>query len=468
MNTRGLINPQEAELVFLARLIDAACILLAMFIANQIYREPWTTHNSLAVIIAVVVFYLAADATGLYRDERGRPSSTELALIWTCWTVVVTALLFVAFITKTSASYSRVVSLVWFTIAPISFSLWRATFEVVLREFRTRGYDSRKAAVVGVSEAGERLALHFKSRPWLGVQFIGFFDDRDKSRLPAIEPALGSLCGTFEQLVERTRRGDVDLIFIALSLRAEPRIKALLTRLSDTTASVCLVYDFGSFNALTPQWSTLGDMQILSVVENPFMGVNGWIKRLEDVVFGTLILMIITIPMVLIAVIIKFTSKGNVVFRQRRYGLNGTQIEVLKFRTMTTCDDGDVVQQACKNDPRITKFGAFLRRSSLDELPQFFQVITGEMSIVGPRPHAIAHNEYYRPLIHGYMLRHKVKPGITGWAQVNGWRGETDTLEKMKKRVEYDLNYISHWAFTFDLKIILMTVFAANTHKNAW
>jgi putative colanic acid biosynthesis UDP-glucose lipid carrier transferase len=377
-------------------------------------------------------------------------------------------LLFVAFITKTSASYSRVVSLVWFVVAPVSLSLWRAAFEVLLRELRSRGYNSQRAAVVGVSEVGERVALHLKSRPWIGVQFIGFFDDRNKSRLPAIDPALGSLCGTFDGLVERALRGEVELIYIALSLKAEPRIKALLQRLSNTTASVYLVYDFGGFNALTPHWETLGDTQVLSVVENPFLGVNGWIKRLEDLVLGSFILIIIAIPMALIAVKIKLTSKGSVIFRQRRYGLNGKPIEVLKFRTMTTCEDGDIVQQACKDDPRITKFGAFLRRSSLDELPQFFQVITGQMSIVGPRPHAVAHNEYYRPLIQGYMLRHKVKPGITGWAQVNGWRGETDTLDKMKKRVEFDLNYIRNWAFTFDLKIILMTIFAAETHKNAW
>jgi putative colanic acid biosynthesis UDP-glucose lipid carrier transferase len=468
MNNRGLIRPHDAELGFLARLTDGAWILFAMFIANQIHREPWAQHNSLAVTIAVVVFYLAAEATGLYRSDRGRPLTIEIARVWTCWSVVIPALLFVAFITKTSASHSRVVSLVWFALAPISLSLWRATVELGLRELRSRGYNLRRAAVVGVSEVGEHIALHLKSRPWIGVQFIGFFDDRDKSRLPAIDPTLGAVCGTFDRLVEQAHRGEVDLVYFTLPLKAEPRITALIQRLSDTTVSVYLVYDFGGFKALTPYWTTLGDTQVLSVVENPFLGVNGVIKRIEDLVFGSFILIIIAIPMLLIAVTIKFTSKGSVVFRQRRYGLNGKQIDVLKFRTMTTRDDGDVVQQACKNDPRITKFGAFLRRSSLDELPQFFQVITGQMSIVGPRPHAVAHNEYYRALIQGYMLRHKVKPGITGWAQVNGWRGETDTLEKMQKRVEFDLNYIRNWAFIFDLKIILMTIFAADTHKNAW
>jgi putative colanic acid biosysnthesis UDP-glucose lipid carrier transferase len=468
MNYRGLIRLYESKLSLLARLADATSIWFAMFVANQIYREPWTDHNSLAVIIVIVVFSVVAQATDLYRSHRGRSLAIEIARAWTCWSVVIPVILFAAFMTKTSASYSRVVSLVWFALVPISLSLWRAAVELGLREFRIRGYNSRKAAVVGVSEVGEHVALHLKSHPWIGIQFIGLFDDREISRLPAIDSTLGTICGTFDQLVEKARLGEVDLVYIALPLKAEPRTAALIRRLSDTTVSVYLVYDFSGFHALKPHWATLGDTHVLSVVENPFLGLNGFIKRVEDVVLGSFILIIIAIPMALIAVIIKLTSKGSVVFRQRRYGLNGKLIEVLKFRTMTTADDGDVVQQARKNDPRITKFGAFLRRSSLDELPQFFQVITGQMSIVGPRPHAVAHNEYYRPLIQGYMLRHKVKPGITGWAQVNGWRGETDTLEKMKKRVEFDLNYIRNWALIFDLKIILMTIFAPDTHRNAW
>jgi putative colanic acid biosysnthesis UDP-glucose lipid carrier transferase len=468
MNNRGVIRPRETELSFFARLTDGAWIFFAMFIADQIYREPWANHNSLAVTIAIVVFYVAAETTGLYRSDRARPFRIEIARVWTCWSSVIPAVLFVAFITKTSAHHSRVVSLIWFTLAPMLLSLWRATAELGLRELRARGHNLRKAAVIGVSEVGEHIALHLKSRPWIGVQFIGFFDDRDSSRLPAFEPALGPVCGTFKQLVEKARRGEVDLVYIALPLKAEPRINAMIQRLSNTTASVYLVYDFGGFNALRPQWTTLGDTQVLSLVENPLLGVNGFIKRVEDVVIGSAILIIIAIPMLVIAVAIKLTSKGSVFFRQRRYGLNGEQIEMFKFRTMTTSDDGDRIQQALKNDPRVTKLGAFLRRTSLDELPQFFHVITGKMSIVGPRPHAVAHNEYYRELIQGYMLRHKVKPGITGWAQVNGWRGETDTLEKMKKRLEYDLGYISNWALAFDLKIILMTIFGADTRKNAY
>jgi putative colanic acid biosynthesis UDP-glucose lipid carrier transferase len=185
-------------------------------------------------------------------------------------------------------------------------------------------------------------------------------------------------------------------------------------------------------------------------------------------VAGFAILLLISVPLLIIALLVKVTSPGPVLFRQRRYGLNGKEIRILKFRTMTVCEDGPQIAQAQRNDPRVTRLGAFLRRTSLDELPQFLQVLTGEMSIVGPRPHAVAHNEQYRSIIPGYMLRHKVKPGITGWAQVNGWRGETPTVRWMKKRVEHDLEYINNWSFFWDLKIILMTMIGRKKSRNAY
>jgi putative colanic acid biosynthesis UDP-glucose lipid carrier transferase len=212
---------------------------------------------------------------------------------------------------------------------------------------------------------------------------------------------------------------------------------------------------------------------VVSIFDTPFSGVGGWLKRVEDVVLATIILCIVSLPMLVIAVLVKMSSKGTAFFSQRRYGLNGKPIHVLKFRTMTVTEDGDDVRQAKQNDDRFIRLGkfelgAFLRRTSLDELPQFINVLGGEMSIVGPRPHAIKHNELYRSKIHGYMLRHKVKPGITGWAQVNGWRGETDTDEKMARRVEHDLAYIRNWRLLWDLEIIFLTVFGRKTSENAY
>ena len=191
-------------------------------------------------------------------------------------------------------------------------------------------------------------------------------------------------------------------------------------------------------------------------------------KRMEDVFLSLTILGIISIPMLCIALGIKLTSRGPVLFKQDRYGMDGKKIKVWKFRSMRVMDNGEVVKQATKGDPRITPFGAFLRRTSLDELPQFFNVLQGTMSVVGPRPHAVSHNEEYRKKVAYYMLRHKMKPGITGWAQVNGWRGETDTVEKMEMRIKYDLEYIRNWSIWMDFKIVIFTLFRGFVGKNVY
>jgi len=214
--------------------------------------------------------------------------------------------------------------------------------------------------------------------------------------------------------------------------------------------------------------SHVGNIQTLSVYNNPMSGGAAALKRFEDIVLSSIILTIIALPMLAIAIGIKLTSKGPVIFKQDRYGLNGKRIKMWKFRSMTVTENADKVTQAKKGDARITKFGAFLRRTSLDELPQFINVLKGDMSVIGPRPHAVAHNEEYRKMVDFYMLRHKVRPGITGWAQVNGWRGETETLDKMQKRIEYDLDYIRNWSLWMDFKILILTLFKGFVGKNAY
>jgi putative colanic acid biosynthesis UDP-glucose lipid carrier transferase len=274
--------------------------------------------------------------------------------------------------------------------------------------------------------------------------------------------------GNSEDLVRQCRQGSIDVVYVALPLRAELRTAGLLSVLADTTVTVYLVADFLYYSLLRAQWSQVGNIPVVSVHDSPFQGVVGWVKRLEDLVLGSVIVLLTAIPMICIAVAIKFSSPGPVFFRQWRYGLCGKKIRILKFRTMKVCEDGPSVVQASRNDARVTTVGRFLRRTSLDEFPQFLQVLTGELSLVGPRPHAVAHNEQYRSLIHGYMLRHMVKPGITGWAQVNGWRGETAELEKMELRVQHDLEYIRNWNLLLDLKIIFLTIFGAKKGRNAY
>jgi len=251
-------------------------------------------------------------------------------------------------------------------------------------------------------------------------------------------------------------------------MSAEQRIKKLTEQLADSTASVYLVPDLFTFNLLNSRWVDYQGITAISIYETPFAGIDSYLKRLEDIVLSTLILLLIALPMLVIAIIIKLTSAGPVIFKQKRYGADGSEILVWKFRSMTVQDNGEHIKQATKGDARITPFGAFIRKTSLDELPQFFNVLAGRMSIVGPRPHAVAHNEEYRKKIQGYMLRHKVKPGITGLAQINGYRGETDTLDKMEGRVHYDLKYIQTWAISLDLKIIFLTIFKGFTDRNAY
>jgi putative colanic acid biosynthesis UDP-glucose lipid carrier transferase len=453
------------------RLTDASMIVIAHLIATYFREDVQLIQvvTSVATLLAVMTFGIIADANGLYSSTlRSAPRRVEIGKIWLSWGVTPPILLTMAFATKTGDLYSRVVTLGWFIVTPILITLWRQSFRKLEEALHRRGVATRSVYIVGATKMGGLIAQRIMDDPSSALRVEGYFDDRDPERLQPMPAALGPPKGGLDGLLELARKGKADIVYIALPLRAESRISEMVRKLADSTASVYVVADFLVFDLVHAQWSNVHGMPVVSVFESPFYGVNGWLKRVEDLVLGTIILSIIAVPMVAIAIGVKLSSPGPVFFRQRRYGLNGEEIRVLKFRSMKVTEDGAHVKQATKNDQRVTPFGAFLRRTSLDELPQFLNVITGEMSIVGPRPHAVSHNEMYRRMIHGYMLRHKVKPGITGWAQVNGWRGETDTLEKMEQRVSHDLHYIQNWGLLFDLKIILKTVFGSGTRQNAY
>ncbi|HEX5792842.1 MAG TPA: undecaprenyl-phosphate glucose phosphotransferase, partial [Rheinheimera sp.] len=276
------------------------------------------------------------------------------------------------------------------------------------------------------------------------------------------------LLGNVDTAVQLARRGKVAKLYICLPMMAEKRIADIISRLGDTTVDVLMVPEFLLKNLMHARIGNVGSIDTLSVFESPMFGFQSFYKRSFDLLFSSLVLLLISPLLLLIALAIKLTSSGPVLFRQDRYGLDGKKIAVYKFRSMKVMENGAAVIQAKRNDSRITPFGAFLRRTSLDELPQFFNVLLGEMSVVGPRPHAVAHNEEYRKQVAFYMLRHKVRPGITGWAQINGWRGETDTLEKMEMRVKYDLDYIRNWSLLFDVSIVFKTVFKGFVDKNAY
>ena len=260
----------------------------------------------------------------------------------------------------------------------------------------------------------------------------------------------------------------MDLIYIALPMGSQPRIINLLNQLRDTTASIYFVPDIFMFDLIQARVDTLNGIPVVAVCETPYFGFNGFVKTISDYILATLALILLSPLMILIAIGVRASSPGPALFRQHRYGLDGKKIVIYKFRTMTVLEDGPKIRQATKVDERVTRIGQILRRTSLDELPQFINVLQGRMSVVGPRPHAVAHNEIYRKLIDGYMVRHKVKPGVTGWAQVSGLRGETDTVEKMERRVEYDLAYLRNWSLRLDLVIILKTILVLFGDKRAY
>lgn len=314
----------------------------------------------------------------------------------------------------------------------------------------------KRAVVAGMNEQGAELARRLQSDVYTHIRTTGFFDDRAKDRLAYSDefPVLGRI----SDLPQFVKSNHIDVIYLSLPMASQHRIVSLLDELRDTTASIFFVPDIFVTELIQGRMDTVGGIPVVGVCDSPFAGSDAFVKRGSDIVLSLLILAAISPLLLLIALAVKLTSPGPAIFRQRRYGLDGSEIVVYKFRTMTVQEDGNTIPQATMDDRRVTGLGAILRKTSLDELPQFVNVLQGRMSIVGPRPHAVAHNEMYRKLIKGYMQRHKVKPGITGWAQVNGLRGETDTLEKMKARIEYDLDYLRNWSLRLDMYIIAKTI----------
>ncbi len=466
------ITQHASLLTIVLRALDAVAVVGGAWLAARWAGGDVGPSALSAAVSATVFYFLAAEITGLYRSWHGVSGERELLCAGATWAVVVPLLLLVGFavdlLEPVAHELTHAGALAWFASAPLLLGLGRTSLRLYQRRMRSKGRNVRGLAIVGCTEIGFQLARNIEKAPWSGLRTVGFFDDRPPLRRAEMPTDVAACVGNIDDLVQSARDGRVHMIYLTLPLRAENRIKAVLARLADTTASVYLVPDFYVYELLHSRWINVGGLPAVSVFENPFYGVDGMVKRLLDVVVGGLALVVAAVPMAAIAAAVKLTSPGPVFFRQKRYGLDGRPIDVWKFRTMYVCEDGPIVTQATACDPRITKVGGFLRRTSLDELPQLFNVLEGSMSLVGPRPHANAHNEHYRKQIQGYMLRHKVKPGITGLAQVSGWRGETDTLDKMERRIECDHQYIRDWSPWLDVKILFRTIFTVLGKQNAY
>jgi putative colanic acid biosynthesis UDP-glucose lipid carrier transferase len=468
------IRPSWSLCDLVYRFLDVIGILVGMVVAIRLQGRHVDVDHLLASAAAAIVFYLMCEITGLYRNWRGVSIEREILCAVVSWTITVPLLLALGVMTKYAQWVDRSFVLTWFCLTLVLIVASRMFVRMLLCFLRARGFNGRGYAIVGVNELGIELVKRIENAPELGLHLVGFYDDRQEARLPAVRdmPHLpkiaGQKLGSIDRLLVEARAGRVNMIFITFPMRAEARIRSVLNMLSDTTASVYIVPDFFVFELLHSRWTNIGGLPAVSVFENPFYGIDGFLKRALDICLASLILLAASIPMLIIAAMVKQSSPGPVFFRQRRYGLDGREIHVWKFRTMTVCESDEEFRQATVNDPRVTRVGKILRRTSLDELPQLFNVLEGSMSLVGPRPHASLQNEEYRSRIQGYMLRHKVKPGITGLAQVSGWRGETDTLEKMEKRVECDHRYIREWTLLMDLKILLRTFLIVFSRHNAY
>jgi len=412
----------------------------------------------------VVLSILAATATLAVLPPRNATSQVvsgrlELATnLLLRWAGLVAALLALGYVTKYSEEYSRRVVVTWVLVTPVLLVILSLMLQSLTRALLMDAAQSRRAIVVGCTQASMELSRRLERHVELGISVAGFFDDRGSDRLGCAKHA--QLLGRFGDVAWFVKNRNIDVIFIAIPPGQVARMRDLVHELGDTTASIYYLPDVSGFDVIQQRTSEILGFPVVAMCETPFHGYTGLVKRVMDVAIGSLAVLLLSPLLLGVAWAVKRSSPGPVLFRQRRYGLDGREIMVLKFRTMTVCEDGARVTQAARNDQRVTSIGKHLRRWSLDELPQLFNVLQGTMSLVGPRPHAVAHNEEYRKLIKRYMVRHKVLPGITGLAQVRGCRGETARVEDMEARVMYDLEYMRNWSPLLDLQILVATAVA--------
>jgi len=459
----GMLKPYEPMLMTLFRLLDAYLGAVLFFWINS-YFDLYPPHAKEAGLIIFILSISVFHQMGIYRSWRFSSIRSEIHNIFSGCFILYAILFLIGYFLEILGEFGRVGVITWTLLWPVLLSAERVFIRLFLRHFRRKGHNLKRAVIAGVGEMETHLVRLISNNPWAGTEIKGVFDDRALMEVSGF-PYLGSL----KSLPDYVKKEKIDIVYIALPLKAEEKIQSILKELGDSTASVYFIPNF-FFLDLVLGGSVLyfENFPVVALRDSPIRGINTLFKRIEDLFLATLILIILSPVMLIIAAAIKFTSRGPILFKQWRYGLNGESILVYKFRTMTVCEDGIRFKQATKNDPRVTRVGAFLRRNSLDELPQLINVIQGRMSLVGPRPHPVAMNEAYRKLVPGYMLRHKVKPGITGLAQIKGFRGETDTLEKMEKRIVYDLEYLRQWSLFTDLKIIVKTILNGSWRTNAY
>ena len=448
-NQRTFYSAPQSVTSFVAAVLEPFLTVACFIAVTLAYDEPILRST---LTLCLLVFALTFPGRNRFRDS-GIAAAVDILLSWISLLII---LALCGYATRSLGYFENEVLLVWGAVTPVL--QWVAVMigKLVINHHAKLPHNRSSAIIVGAGPLGVKVGKALAGRTDALTDVVGYFDDRTDDRVAP--ETVSDRLGTLAEVAPYVSAHGIKEVYITLPLGSQPRIMRLLESVQGTTASLFFVPDVFGISIIQGRLQDMNGVPVVGICETPFTGTNEMVKRLSDIVLAALILVLISPLLLLIAIGVKLSSPGPVIFRQRRNGLDGEEISVYKFRSMTTLDNGDHVVQAKRDDPRITRFGAFLRRTSLDELPQFFNVLQGRMSIVGPRPHAVAHNEMYRELIKAYMVRHKVKPGITGWAQVNGMRGETETIEKMRARVEYDLEYLRNWSLGLDLQIIARTV----------
>lgn len=456
----------DSSLIFACKalfgpLVAASCLGLTLLVWEVPLRGPYFL---LMVLAFLGTAYFLDD--GQPHPTRPRYSFKNLVDTFMRWIVVVAFIWIIFYSASMNTLLDQRVLIMWALITPFTLFFGRIAVAYMMLDYGRRHVQTHKAVIVGVTDLGLRLSRQLASDPFLGIEVVGFFEARARERLPIHDPV--ELLGSISELPRYILEHDINLVYITLPMTSHPRILDLLDSLKNSTTSIYFVPDLFVFDLIQARFDVVNGIPIIAVCESPFFGMRGVVKRLADILMASAILLVIWPILIAIAIGVARSSPGPILFKQRRYGLDGKEILVYKFRSMTVCEDGAAVKQAEKNDSRVTRFGGFLRKSSLDELPQLINVLQGRMSMVGPRPHAVAHNEMYRDLIKGYMVRHKVRPGITGLAQVSGCRGETDTVDKMQARIHYDIEYLRNWTIWLDLMIMVRTLTVVVGDKHAY
>jgi putative colanic acid biosysnthesis UDP-glucose lipid carrier transferase len=455
--SRRLLQNHDTLIVWVQRLVNTVLMvaLLGWLVWNRVGAVD--SNYRFLGIVAALLMLVVYEYAGVYRRIAGRIEGVQN--LARSWGVVLMILGIVAFVTKTSEEFSRQIILMW---ALGTFVLQAFGYVVTLeiyRRFQAHVTPSIPTVVLGTGALARHLVNSVRRNPWLPDDIKGVLSEHagdnphwNVDNVPVID--------TTARVLEVVRAHGIRRIYVALPLRLTYQLEALHNMLFNENIDIIWAPDIFSFNLLNHSVREVSGVPLITLSESPVIsGGRAFLKTVMDMGIGSLALLGLSPVMIAVAIAIKLDSKGPILFRQRRHGWDGQEFEVYKFRSMRVHQEHGAVTQATREDPRITRVGRFIRRTSLDELPQLFNVLQGSMSLVGPRPHAIAHNEYYSEVVNAYLARHRIKPGMTGLAQINGYRGETDTLEKMQKRVEYDLEYINHWSPWLDTKILLLTPF---------